>query len=165
MADFERHKWILGKMSSYFFFILVNPSTYAFKLKCLLHNTVSHPCIHQYLLSVVNNCLLWARHSIGYQVNKIKQSPCAYRAYTPEAETALVACSDKSMWRYSCGMQRRDNSVMRRYGDTGAHLVSRRPRKISLRQRWQSYLRQKGWERWKKIGGRAWQAEVPGKAK
>lgn len=51
------------------------------------------------------------------------------------------------------------------YGGTRASLVSGRPRKIPLRQRWQSWSRHKRWEeRWNGKVGRALQVEGPEKA-
>lgn len=51
------------------------------------------------------------------------------------------------------------------YGGTRAGLVSGRPRKIPLRQRWQSCSRHKRWEeRWNGKVGRALQVEGPEKA-
>lgn len=68
------------------------------------------------------------QHSIGYQANKIKQSPCVYGACTPWVEADIGHMLRQIRWRDSCEVQTGDTSAMRRYGDMGTPLVSRRPR-------------------------------------
>lgn len=68
------------------------------------------------------------QHYIGYQANNIKQSPCVYGACTPWVEADISHMLRQIRWRYRCEVQTRDTSAMRRYGDIGAPLVSRRPR-------------------------------------
>lgn len=93
-------------------------------------------------------------------MNKIRQSPCAYGAHTPWVEIDIShlltqISATLQLWGAKEGKQCHEKVWGVRAG-----LTNGRPRKLSLRHRWQCCLRHKGWEeRWNGKGGRASLAE------